>query len=62
MSNCVVASCPNRSMKNPNLSFHENVISGCKIQKQPPEVFYKKSFLKNFCNIHRKMSVLESVF
>ena len=48
MSNCVVVSCTNRSMKNQNLSFHENAISGCKIQKQPPEVFYKKSFLKIF--------------
>ena len=28
-------------------------------QKQPPEVFYKRSWSKNFCNIHRKTPALE---
>ena len=26
-----------------------------------PELFYKKSFFKNFCNIHRKTPMLESL-
>ena len=28
-------------------------------QKQPPEVFYKRSWSKKFCNIHRKTPALE---
>ena len=28
-------------------------------QKQPPEVFYKRSWSKKFCNIHRKTTALE---
>ena len=30
--------------------------------KQPPGFFYKKTFLKNFLNIHRKIPVFESLF
>ena len=30
-------------------------------QKQPTEVFYKKSCSKKFCNIHRKIPVLGSL-
>ena len=34
-----------------------------KVQKQPPEVFYKTAALKNFASyIHRKTPVLESLF
>ena len=32
------------------------------LKKQPPEVFYKKSFFKKFRSIHRKTPVLESLF
>ena len=32
------------------------------LQKQPPEVFYKKPDLKNFAISHRKTPVLESLF
>ena len=32
-----------------------------KLEKQPPEVFYKKNYSENFCNIHRKSPVLESL-
>ena len=32
------------------------------LQKQPPEVFYKKADLKNFAISHRKTPVLESLF
>ena len=32
------------------------------IQKQPPEVFYRKSCSEKFRNIHRKTFVLESPF
>ena len=32
------------------------------LQKQPPEVFYKKAALKNFVISHRKTPVLESLF
>ena len=28
-------------------------------QKQPPELFYEKGVLKNFCNIHRKVAELQ---
>ena len=31
MPNCVAVVCTNRSTKNPNLSFHEHVMSGRKI-------------------------------
>ena len=31
-------------------------------QKQPPAVFYEKSFSQKFCNIRRKTPVLESLF
>ena len=33
----------------------------CSIQKQPPDVFYKNSFLK-YHKIHRKTPVLEGLF
>ena len=33
MPNCAVVGCTNRSTKNPDLRFHEWVISGCKIVK-----------------------------
>ena len=33
-----------------------------KKQKQPLEVFYGKRWSQKFCNIHRKTSVLESLF
>ena len=32
------------------------------IQKQRPEVFYKKDFLKKICYINRKTPVFESLF
>ena len=32
------------------------------IQKQPPEMCYKKGVLKIFCKIHRKTPVSESLF
>ena len=32
------------------------------VQKQSPEVFYKKGIFKTFRNIHRKTAVLESLF
>ena len=32
------------------------------IQKQPPEMCYKKGILKIFCKIHRKTPVSESLF
>ena len=32
------------------------------VQKQSPEVFYKKAVFKTFRNIHRKTAVLESLF
>ena len=32
------------------------------VQKQPPEVFYKKGFLKKIRKIHRKIPVSESPF
>ena len=33
------------------------------VQKQPPEVFYKKAALKNFASyIHRKTPLLDSLF
>ena len=32
------------------------------IHKQPPEVLYKKRCSEKFCNIHRKKSLLESLF
>ena len=32
------------------------------MQKEPPEVFYKKAIVNNFSNIHRKTPVLESLF
>ena len=32
------------------------------IKKQPLEVIYKKAVLKNFLKIHRKTSVLKSLF
>ena len=37
----------------------KRLITFLKMQKQPPEVFYKKVFLKN---IHRKIVVLESLY
>ena len=49
MPNCAAVGCTNRSTENPNLTFHEYIMTdGCKIQKQPPEVFYKKGVLKTF--------------
>ena len=33
-----------------------------KIKKQPSKVFYKNSCSQNFCNIHRKTPVQESLF
>ena len=32
------------------------------IQKQPPEMCYKRGVLKIFCKIHRKTPVSESLF
>ena len=32
------------------------------IQRQPPEVFHKKSCSEKFCNIHKKTIVLKSLF
>ena len=32
------------------------------VQKQPGEVFFEKRYSEKFCNIHRKTSVLESLF
>ena len=32
------------------------------VQKQPPEVFYKKCYSKKFDNIHRKTPALQSIF
>ena len=32
------------------------------IQKQPLEVFYKRSCFQKFCNIYRKTPVVESLF
>ena len=37
-------------------------MSTMNIKKQPLEVFYKKAVLKNFLKIHRKISVLKSLF
>ena len=31
-------------------------------KKQPPEVFYKKTVLKNFLNTHTKIPVFKSLF
>ena len=31
MPDCAAVSCTNRPTKNPNLTFHEYVMSGCKI-------------------------------
>ena len=31
-------------------------------RKQPPQMFLRKSVLKNFCKIHRKTPVPESLF
>ena len=31
-------------------------------QKQPPKYSMKKAVFKNFCNIHRKVTVLKSLF
>ena len=46
-----------------NLIYHRDwILSSDYHQKQPPEVFYKKSCSEKFCNIHRKAPVFKSLF
>ena len=42
--------------------FKVKVVSRTDSQKQPPDLFCKKSCSQKFCNIHRKTPVLEHIF
>ena len=58
MPNCAAVGCTNRSTKNPNLIFHEYMLSGCKILRgksvfqrtsiSVPSILKKKLFRKRF--------------
>ena len=45
-----------------NITIYFAVMKVTKSQKQPPEVFCKKSCSQKFRNIHGKTAVLESLF
>ena len=51
--------CPEKSKKNKSSLGYFMVRN---VQKQSPEVFYKKGALKNFTKFHRKAPVPEPLF
>ena len=56
MSNCGVVGCTICSTKNPNLSFHENLVSGNKVLRG------KNSFLRSFLHICSEKDCFERYF